>query len=135
MSKQDAKPRLIHWILLFQEFDLTIKDKKGAKNVVADHLSKLTFEFYTDITPIHDSFPDEFLFSIISMPQYAKIINFLITNKMLLQQNAQEKKKFFVEVNKIYWDGPYLFKYCPNQIFRQCIPDNEISSVINFFSF
>ena len=35
MSKQDAKPRLIRWILLLQEFNLTIKDKKGAKNVVA----------------------------------------------------------------------------------------------------
>ncbi|XP_024043020.1 uncharacterized protein LOC112099781, partial [Citrus clementina] len=52
--------------------------------------------------------------------------------KMPLQWNAQEKKKFFVEVKKFYWDDPYLFKYCPDQIFRRCIPDNEVSSVINF---
>ena len=41
MTKNDAKPRLIRWVLLLQEFDLEIKDNNGSDNVIADHLSRL----------------------------------------------------------------------------------------------
>jgi len=41
LTKADSKPKLIKWILLLQEFDLVIQDKKGSKNMVADHLSRL----------------------------------------------------------------------------------------------
>ena len=62
MTKKDAKPRLIRWVLLLQEFDLEIKDKKGTENLVADHLSRL--EGASDEVQVNDDFPDEQLFAI-----------------------------------------------------------------------
>jgi N-acetylglucosamine-6-phosphate deacetylase len=44
LAKKDAKPQLIHWIHLLQEFDVEIHDKKGVENVVADHLSRMTVD-------------------------------------------------------------------------------------------
>ena len=58
MMKKDAKARLIRWIVLLQEFDLEIRDKKGIENVVADHLSHIP-NSPCNILPINDDFPDE----------------------------------------------------------------------------
>jgi hypothetical protein len=44
LTMKDAEPHLIRWILLLQEFNLKIKDKKGVKNFVADHLSRMQIE-------------------------------------------------------------------------------------------
>ena len=63
LSKKDAKPRLIRWVLLLQEFDLEINDKKGSENSVADHLSRLQVPGGGDIG---DTFPDEHLLAILS---------------------------------------------------------------------
>ena len=58
MLKKDAKARLIRWILLLQEFDLEIWDKKGVENVVTHHLSRVP-NAPSDELPINDNFPDE----------------------------------------------------------------------------
>ena len=66
LSKKDAKPRLLRWILLLQEFDLEIKDKKGTENVVADHLSRIE-GIKPDHVPINDDFPYERLVALLEL--------------------------------------------------------------------
>ena len=61
LTKQNAKARLIRWVLLLQEFNLQIRDKKGVENFVADHLSRLTIAHNTHNPPINDEFPEESL--------------------------------------------------------------------------
>ena len=82
MEKKDAKPRIIRWVLLLQEFDLHITDRKGAENPVADNLSRLE-NILDDPLPIDDSFPDEQLAAINvsnSTPWYADCANYIVSN-------------------------------------------------------
>src|SRR4051812_42677910 len=58
MEKKDAKPSLIRWVLLLQEFDFKIVDRKGANNLVADNHSRIE-DIPHDLIPVNDSFPDE----------------------------------------------------------------------------
>ena len=82
ISKKEAKPRLIHWALLLQEFDIEIKDKKGTENVVRDHLSRLEADKgIEDPAKIEESFPDEQLFvTEANLPSYADFVNYLACN-------------------------------------------------------
>ena len=68
LTKQNAKARLIRWILLLQEFNLQIRDKKGVENVVVDHLSRLTIAHNTHNPPINDEFSEESLILIEKAP-------------------------------------------------------------------
>jgi len=79
LTKKVAKPSLISWILLLQEFDLKIKHKKGVENFVADHLSRMQFENPQEL-PIDNSLRDGMLYGINrSDPWYVDIVNFMVT--------------------------------------------------------
>jgi hypothetical protein len=69
---------------LLQEFDIEIRDKKGSKNVVADHLSRITVDFNEEATPISKTFPDEQLMHIAHTPSpwSADVVNYLVTSQM-----------------------------------------------------
>ncbi|KAG7585690.1 Reverse transcriptase RNA-dependent DNA polymerase [Arabidopsis thaliana x Arabidopsis arenosa] len=146
-AKKDTKPRLLRWILLLQEFDMEIVDKKGIENGVADHLSRMRIE---DGIPINDSMPEEQLlaFKCYKMvynkkefeeacavkeeecPWYADLVNYLICGEIPKYLDAYQKKKFFRDINHYYWDEPYLYKKGTDGLFRRCIAEEEVQGVL-----
>ncbi|KAI5343456.1 hypothetical protein L3X38_011332 [Prunus dulcis] len=132
LTKKDAKPRLIRWILLLQEFDLEIRDKKGCENVVADHLSRIVVEEQGEaVLPLNETFPDEQLYvAQVKEPWYADFVNYLACGVLRNDLTYQDKKKFFSMVKHYVWDEPFLFKHCPDQLIRRCVPEEEHESIL-----
>ena len=158
LTKKDAKPRLLRWILLLQEFDLEIKDKKGVENGVACHLSRMKIEDDTALDEEHTvehvnaiglRFPEQPL-SITSdcprvpeqqvaaiqkqyshLPWFAEIVNFLAAEKEPLKFTGNEKRKFLREARQYVWNEPYLYKHCKDGIFRRCVPEAEIPGILH----
>ncbi|KAK6163933.1 hypothetical protein DH2020_000797 [Rehmannia glutinosa] len=101
-DKKDAKPRLIRWILLLQEFDVEIRDRKGCENVVADHLSRIENqdEAKRGTELIKEEFPDERLLMVeAKFPWYVDFVN-------------------------------YLAARCADKIIRRCLPQEEWDGVL-----
>ena len=65
-------------------------------------------------------------------PWYADIANYFVTNQMLSHWTKQDRSKFLAEVKYFFWDDPYLFKYCSDQIIRRCISESDQQNVISF---
>nr|GEW90254.1 reverse transcriptase domain-containing protein [Tanacetum cinerariifolium] len=111
-SKKDAKARLLRWILLLQEFDFKVIDTRGAKNFVADHLLRFEnpYENIFDPKEINETFPLESL------------------NKVA---HKDPKAKVFQGRSALFWDDPYLFRTCADQIIRRCVAGKEAIDILN----
>ncbi|XP_024010463.1 uncharacterized protein LOC112085478 [Eutrema salsugineum] len=150
MAKKDAKPRLIRWILLLQEFDIEIRDPKGADNGIADHLSRIRVE---EKLPLNDSFPEENVYAMetipitmqekpsqppirrsdaFDIPWFRHIANYLAADIKPPQFFGYKKKKFLEEIRHYFWDEPYLYRRCVDGLFRSKrneMPQNFILEV------
>jgi len=97
-------------------------------------LSRIFLENVDDLIRFSNHFPDQQLFAVsrASLPWFAHIVNFLVTGEIPPQGSKQEKDGFFSPVRHYYWEDPYLFKHCPDQVIRRYIPENEIHNVLTF---
>lgn len=130
-SKQESKPRLLRWILLLQEFDLEIRDKKGTENTVADHLSRLEKMDETDEKrPIKDLFADEHILAVTVMPWFADFANYMVGRTIPCDFNSQQRKKFLHDCKSYVWDEPFLYKRGVDGLLRRCVPEDEQEKVL-----
>nr|GEW55303.1 reverse transcriptase domain-containing protein [Tanacetum cinerariifolium] len=136
-NKQNAKPRLLRWVLLLQEFDITARDKKGAKNLAADHLSQLEnhHQSVLDKKEINETFPLETL-NVVSFrgdsstSWFADFANYHAGNFVVKGMSSQKKNKFFKDVKHYFLDDPFLFKIYVDQVIRWCVHDQEAVDIL-----
>ncbi|GJW48909.1 reverse transcriptase domain-containing protein [Tanacetum coccineum] len=140
-AKQDAKPRLLRWVLLLQEFNFTIRDKKGAENLAADHLSRLEnpHQSVLENKEINETFPLETLSMVSfrgdsSTPWFADFANYHAGNFVVKGMSSQQKNKFFKDVKHYFWDDPFLKISQKDEMPQNAIQVCEIFDVwgINF---
>jgi hypothetical protein len=124
LAKKDAKPRLIRWILLLQEFDVEIRDKKGVENVVANHLSRMNHR-QDDNEPIEDKMGDDHLYRVLDKDTLMIDIIRAIRKMPLDHLDKNSQKKIISESKKYFWDAPYLLKLGNYGVMRRCVPREE----------
>ncbi|GKB08712.1 reverse transcriptase domain-containing protein [Tanacetum coccineum] len=136
-NKKDAKVRLLRWVLLLQEFDFKVIDTKGAENYAADHLSRLEnpYENVLDPKEINKNFPLETLNMVTSRgdpstPWFADYANYHAGNFIVKGMSTQQKNKIFKDVKHYFWDDPFLFKTCADQVIRRCVSGQEAVDIL-----
>nr|GEX19691.1 reverse transcriptase domain-containing protein [Tanacetum cinerariifolium]GEX44716.1 reverse transcriptase domain-containing protein [Tanacetum cinerariifolium] len=102
-AKKDSKARLLRWVLLLQEFTFKVIDTKGAKNLAADHLSRLENPHQNVLDPkeINESFPLETLNLVStrgnsSTPWFADFANYHAGNIVVKGMSSQQKKGVYM---------------------------------------
>ncbi|GJR01925.1 reverse transcriptase domain-containing protein [Tanacetum coccineum] len=117
-------------------FDFDVVDTKGAENLAADHLSHLENPHENELDPkqINEKFPLETLGSTVvldaSTPWFADIANYHAGNFMIKGMSTQQKRKFFKDVKHYFWEDPFLFKICADQVIRRCVFGKEAHDIL-----
>ncbi|GJV68036.1 reverse transcriptase domain-containing protein [Tanacetum coccineum] len=109
LAKQDAKPRLLR---LENPHQGDLEKKEITETFPLETLRMITFH--------GDS----------STPWFADIANYHAGNFIVKGMSSQQKKKFFKDVKHYFWDDPYLFKICADQVIRRCVHGQEAVDIL-----
>ncbi|GKB90548.1 reverse transcriptase domain-containing protein [Tanacetum coccineum] len=118
-------------------FKIEIKDKKDVENLAADHLSRLEnphMELLAE-KEIADEFPDEHLMMLKAKvndgePWYADYVNYIIGKVVPLKWTPERRKRFYSQVKNFFWDEPYAFRLCPDNVMRRCVDGSKIFDIL-----
>ncbi|GJV40386.1 reverse transcriptase domain-containing protein [Tanacetum coccineum] len=111
--------------------------KKGAENLAADHLSRLenAHQDVLENKEITETFPFETLGMVTfradnSTPWFTDFTNYHARNFVIKRMSSQQKNKFFKDVKHYFWDDPYLFKICADQVIWRCVYGQEAIDIL-----
>ncbi|GJV36084.1 hypothetical protein Tco_1408561 [Tanacetum coccineum] len=113
-----------------------VRNKKGAENLAADHLSRLENPHQDKLEnkEITETFPLKTLGSVslhvYSTPWFADFTNYHAGNFIVKGMSFQQKNKFFKDVKHYFWDDPFLFKICADQMIRRCVHGKEALDIL-----
>ena len=128
-NKPVTNGRITRWLILLQEFDITIIDRPVKENPVAEFLSRIPKAVET--TAVEDQFPDEHLFAVaVQTPWYADVANYLAVGKLPKHLTPNERKQIIVKSNRFSWVGGYLFHIGADMEIRRCIREDEIFDIL-----
>ncbi|GJX66931.1 reverse transcriptase domain-containing protein [Tanacetum coccineum] len=112
-------------------------DTKGAENYAADHLSRLEnpYENVLDPKEINKTFPLETLNKVTSHGDpstswFADYENYHVGNFIVKGMSTQQKNDFFKDVKHYFWDDPFLFKTCADQVIWRCVSGQEAVDIL-----
>jgi hypothetical protein len=129
MNKSITNGRVTRWLLLLQEFDISIIDKPGRENVIVDFLSRLTNE--GEAIPLEDNFPDEHLFALsTNTPWFADIANYLAAGTLLQHLSPKERQRVIRQSATYSWIEGYLFRTGQDRIIRCCVREDEMYDIL-----
>lgn len=121
MNKPSIIGRLARWLLLLQEFDITIIDKPGKENAVADYLYRIHHD-EEDTTLIDDTFVDENLFHIAFQTLgYADMDNYIASNKMPTHFSYKDIRLLVEKRFHFSWIDNTIFYIEPDLVMRRYV--------------
>nr|GFA54103.1 reverse transcriptase domain-containing protein [Tanacetum cinerariifolium] len=140
MTEAESKYTTPEKEMLSVEFTFKVVDTKRAENLAADHLSQLENPHQNVIDPkeINESFPLETLNLVSthgnqSTLRFADFTNYHAGNFIVKGMSSQQKSKFFKDVKHYFWDDPYLFKICADQVIKRYVSGQEAIDILKAF--
>ncbi|GJZ20589.1 reverse transcriptase domain-containing protein [Tanacetum coccineum] len=111
--------------------------KEGAENLAADHMSRLKNPNIRELSEeeVTDKFPDEHLMILKAKhndeePWYADYVNYIVKKVVPPKWTPERRKWLFSQVRNYFWDEPYAFRLCLDNVMRRCVAGDEILEIL-----
>ena len=129
MNKPITNGNVTRWILLLQEFNITVLDRPGKQNMVVDYLSRI--QNIEEESLVEDKFPDEYLFTVTTQtPWFADVANYLVTGKLPSHLFPREKRKIIQYSARYSWITNELYKTGPDLMIKRCVKEDEMPDIL-----